>query len=436
MQRVERIYADPKFAGVIGVAAIGVFVALLFLSMAFSSYDLWGAFLVGPILFLVTLPLIAYQARMENDRKVFWFLTMALLLKFAGGIARHYVAFDVYGGVADATGYHSAGTEISENLWSGELSLPASGLGLGTRIIQGITGIIYTITGPTLLGGFLFYSWLGFIGIFLAYRAFHEGVGFGERRIYARFVFLLPSMLFWPSSIGKEAWMLLTLGLVAYGAARFLARGRFDGLIVASLGLGAAGIVRAHIAGIALLALIGAYILKRSERSLREFVLKLAAILCLAGLGAAALLILGGNAPVDLRQGLGNALESTAERTMTGGSSYDPPLMTDIGNAPLAVWTVLFRPHPLEVENLQGLMIALEGAFLFVFSVVRVTRIGEAVRRTRDHPYIAFALIYTVLAIAAFSAFGNFGLLARQRVQILPFYVLLLAIPRGKKEHG
>ena len=33
------------------------------------------------------------------------------------------------------------------------------------------------------------------------------------RRRYALLVLFLPSLLFWPSSIGKEAWMTLALGL-------------------------------------------------------------------------------------------------------------------------------------------------------------------------------------------------------------------------------
>ena len=46
----------------------------------------------------------------------------------------------------------------------------------------------------------------------------------GDARRYAALVFLLPSLLFWPSSIAKEAWILACLGLAAYGAAKMLTR--------------------------------------------------------------------------------------------------------------------------------------------------------------------------------------------------------------------
>jgi hypothetical protein len=42
---------------------------------------------------------------------------------------------------------------------------------------------------------------------------------------------------------------------------------------------------------------------------------------------------------------------------------------------------------------------------------------------------VAFALAYTGLFILAFSAIGNFGLLTRQRTQLLPFVLVLLAMP-------
>ena len=49
-------------------------------------------------------------------------------------------------------------------------------------------------------------------------------------------IFFLPSLLFWPSGIGKEAWMTLGLGLASYGAARLLVH-KPGGFPVLALGL-------------------------------------------------------------------------------------------------------------------------------------------------------------------------------------------------------
>ena len=96
--------------------------------------------------------------------------------------------------------------------------------------MTGLTGIIYTVFRPSLPIGFLVFSWLGFLGLFWFYRAFQLAVPEGRSHTYARFVFFLPSLLFWPSSIGKEAWMMCTLGPAAFWAAKLLAGiGRWRG---------------------------------------------------------------------------------------------------------------------------------------------------------------------------------------------------------------
>src|SRR5439155_20274126 len=51
----------------------------------------------------------------------------------------------------------------------------------------------------------------------------------------------------WPSSIGKEGFMILALGAAALGAAQLLG-GRFRGLVWLTLGLSGAAVVRPHLA--------------------------------------------------------------------------------------------------------------------------------------------------------------------------------------------
>ena len=93
---------------------------------------------------------------------------------------------------------------------------------VGTEFIRLVTGVVYIATGPTKFGGFVVFGWLGFWGLYCFYRAFRIAFPAGDHRRYAILLFFLPSLLYWPSSIGKESWMLFTLGIVAYGAALVL----------------------------------------------------------------------------------------------------------------------------------------------------------------------------------------------------------------------
>ena len=92
--------------------------------------------------------------------------------------------------------------------------------------------------------------------MFYMYRAFVVAIPDGNRRSYARLLFFLPSMLYWPSSIGKEAWMLFCLGLAAFGTARLLTGRPWRGLALAGTALWLGALVRPHVTGMAAVAML------------------------------------------------------------------------------------------------------------------------------------------------------------------------------------
>ena len=91
--------------------------------------------------------------------------------------------------------------------------------------------------------------------------------------------------------------------------------------------------------------------------------------------------------------------------------------------------TVFFRPFPFEVSTAQGLMSAAEGALLVLLAILSWRRIRSIPRLFRTRPYVAFCVGYVLVFVYAFSSFSNFGILARQRVQALPFLLVFLALP-------
>ena len=186
------------------------------------------------------------------------------VFKLVGSVVRYYVTFTVYSS-ADATVYHESGARLAGFFRQGDFVVDIGKRVVGTGFIEIVTGVVYTVTGATKLGGFFVFSWLGFVGLFLFYRAFRIAFPPGDGRRYALLVFFLPSLLFWPSSIGKESWMMFTLGIASYGAARMLA-GRHFGLLIVAVGLLGTAMVRPHVSLIFIVALIGGYLLRRSNR--------------------------------------------------------------------------------------------------------------------------------------------------------------------------
>lgn len=400
-------------------------------SMQHFSYDVWGALALAPVLIVVSVPLLLRATRREGDAGMGRLIVLALVLKMVGSLARYAVAFGVYGGFADAASYHEAGKVLAPLYRSGNFAAEIGGPGSGTRTVKAVTGLAYTVIGPSELAGFVFFSWLGFWGLYLFYRAFVLAVPQGDARRYALMVFLLPSMLFWPSSIGKEAIITLTLGTTAYGAARLFARRR-GGLLILAVGVAGTGLIRSHVALAVFVAVSVGYVFRRS-RGVSPFA-PVAKAIGLAGLATISLVVLSqvkddlGFESLDVKS-VQEQLATNQRNTTDGGSQFETTSDGSFASIPGSLITILFRPWPFEANNLQNLIAAIEGTLLAVLFFRSRRRLLAIPRQIRGHPYLLVVLVYTVLFAFAFSTFSNFGIVARQRVQLFPFVLVLLALP-------
>lgn len=436
---MQRAVTVPEGTGLNRTLLLALLVLALtnvVLPIQIAADETWMGLAVGAALVAVTLPALSRQAAREGDRRLYWILVAALALKLIGALARLYVIDDVYGGVADANAYYRRATEVASRLAVGNYETGME-FRLGGDWVVLVTAVLFVVIGPMKLGGFIFFSWLGFWGIFLMYRAFSIGVPGGRTRTYAYLLFFMPSILFWPSSIGKEALMTFTLGIAALGAARILTGSTARGLVTTSIGLWLAALVRPHVAGMMAVALAAAFLLKPARNKRGGFA-PAAKVAGLIGVGVVAFLLIQRadtflvDKGIDTSRGVTGALEATSDRTGQGGSEYTASPLESPSQAPVAIATVLFRPLITEAHNTQALLAAVEGTLLLCLTFLRFPRILRAIRNLRRHSYVAFALFYTLLFALAFSSFGNFGILTRQRVQLWPFYILLFALPSAR----
>jgi hypothetical protein len=435
--------SETRVAVGVGGVLLGGAITVLGLLVLISTHTsgLWVILFLLPILLAASWPAFLRQARRERDARLAQLLMLALVLKLFGSLVRYWIAIHVYEGVADAIQYHQVGADLARRFAAGHFDTGLSSLS-STDFIRFFTGVIYTVTGPSIYAGFLLYSWLAFWGMFFLYQAFTIAVPDGNRRSYARLLFFLPSMLYWPSSIGKEAWMLFALGLAAKGTARLLTGRTWGGLVLAGTGLWLATLVRPHVGGMAALGLLVAYLLARPPRRLGM----LGAVIKLFGLAVllvVAVVLLGQiqryllDKGIDPAEGVNSVLAESARRTSGGGSGFQAPsTSTSLLGLPYATVTILFRPFPFEAHNAQAAVIALESTLLLCLTVARSRTIWRAVRHLRRWPYVAFVVVYTAGFVVAFASISNFGILVRERVQLLPFFFVLLAVPGGRRRHG
>ncbi|MGH9085908.1 MAG: hypothetical protein ACRDYW_10680 [Acidimicrobiales bacterium] len=415
------------------VALVGGVVGVITWLMEHGSYDIFAGIIVGMVLIAGSLPLLRRAADLEVDARMARLVWLAFACKLLAAIPRYMVAFGLYDGQADSSSYSDAGALLARQFRDGDFVIDIGRQVQGTGFIQIVTGVVYTFTGATSLGGFLVFSWLGFWGLYLFYRAFVRACPQGDHLRYAVLVFFLPSLLFWPSSIGKEAWMCLCLGVVAYGASRALTAAR-GGILLVALGLLGLGTVRPHVGALVAVSLFAAYVLRRSPRSATGLA-PFAKLLGIVALGGVLVVAVG-----QLEQFLGvdafdvesveASLDEVTAQTGQGGS-YVEGTSTDLSPSrfPRAFMNVMFRPYLWQATNAQALVAAAEALVLLVLFVTGWRRLLGAARAVLDTPYVILCGCYAVLFVYGFSSFANYGILVRQRVQMLPFFLVLLAMP-------
>jgi hypothetical protein len=434
-------------------AATVCLVGLLFVVRRYvtsiTSFDVWGGLVATTVLTALCSLLLLRLARKDPDPRLGMILVGAFVIKQLGTFLRYYVVVYVLGG--DALDYHNAGAALAGPIRHFDFGAPAfeefaPDSISGTVFIRLVTGTVYAVIGTSRLAGFVVFSTLGFWGLYLAFRAFRIAVPEGNHRKLALLLFLTPTLIFWPSSTGKDSWLLFAIGLTVYGAARLFTHESF-GIPLLALGLLASALVRPHLTVLLLAGLVLGRALGRvSRRTDRGVVRRVLGKAVLIGFLVGAVALTAGRASTFFNvdelgaDSVTAILDETQRRSSQGDSAFEPPRVTSPVGFPLAFITVLYRPFPNEAHNAQQIFSALETTVLLGITLASWRSLVRLPRFMRRYPLISFAVVFVLLFVVAFSAVGNFGILARQRTQVLPMLFMLLALPavrrKKKRNHG
>ncbi len=390
-----------------------------------------GQIALGSVLFvaagLVVTVRVAPRIAVDSDRKwITTLLPLAFVAKMGGSVARYLMVTEVYRS-GDSFGYYNRAMELVHTWRSYNVPETTFG-GAGTRFVDLFTSFLFLPSVPTFLFAFLMFATLSFIGSIFFYLAFRRW--FKDPKLlllYAGFVFFMPSILFWPSSIGKDAIMVFALGIAAYGGARVLEGSYLKGAAIAAPGLLLAAAVRPHVAALVVASIVFALLLTGQPIGNSGWFTRLIAL----GIAVAVLSFVALTAAQNLNvettgEGLDVFLEETERRTSQGGSVVTGNPVNSPLDLPEATLRVLFRPLPHEAGNAAALVSSAENVLLMILLIVRLPRIAHNIVRIRFHPYMLFVVLYTVGFVIAFSAIFNLGILTRQRVQVLPFLLAAL----------
>lgn len=423
----KSLASSPAF-----LAAVVVTVVLVATSQV-SDLPVLSRILVPVVGLLGTIGIAAWlQGRHTDEPWLRRLLILGVIVKLAGTILRYFTLLKK-GQLGDASVYDVFGKRYA-NAWLGKAGAITPVLVdlKSSNFLRWFTGVVYYLFGRDLIAGFFVYSLIAFAGSYLWYRAAVIAVPFLDRKLFFILITFAPSIVFWPAGIGKEALMQFGLGSIALGVAYLLNGQVIYGILVALPGGWLVLVVRAHLLGLAAIAMTFAYLFGRQRKTAASksslarpigivFVVLIAAFGVTQG---AKRLHIASLSPTAVQ----NELQATSTSTTQGHSGFTTNVSLSPLHLPQDAITVLLRPFPWEVQTKNQILASLEGLGLVGFMFLRRKSLALSLRRLRDVPFLFYAWILTLLYVLLFQAFGNFGLLVRERSIVLPALYLLLSL--------
>jgi hypothetical protein len=388
-----------------------------------GNYEFGSALIFVPLLCLINFLLIFRITKQTPVLGKLMLVSYAMKIASSGGYMTLLFVYYVKG--ADASTYYSVGKQWAA-YFSAHGDYPIVGHVWGTSFLNLVAAILINLIGPTFPTINVLFASAAFWGIYFFYAAFREAFPAGRKEFGALLLFLLPSCQFWNAALGKDALMMLSIGMVSYGFAELLSARLLRGFsfMLPAMALGA--LTRPHVIGIVAIAIFLAYTFRKGNQG------TVASLARLLGTPAMAFGVwyLVTNATqllnVDSAAGGLERIEKLGSGTMHGGSSFGAAQ-----SAPLKLLLspfLMFRPFPWEIPNPLALLATVEALVILYFLWRVRVPIARMLRHWSSEPFVTYVVSFGVIFSAVFSlALSNFGLLIRQRTQFTPLLLILIA---------
>ncbi len=396
------------------------------------------SFAIAGVLFAIGRVIIRRTAEAEGDPWLAKALTVCLILHLISAPLQIWVVDHLYGGVADYNRYDSQGVLLAGGFRHLDFSLAPGHLGgiVADGSVSIVAGVVFAIVGSDQAAAFLVFSWLSFIGIVFFYRAFTLTFSKAGGHRYGYLLFFLPALIFWTSDVSKEALMTFLLGLTAYGCARILARRRGGYWLVLAASVGGM-FIRPNMQMLALGGFTIAMIFRPvNSRVQLEGGRRTAGLVFLGALVGVAFFVTlhflpGQQGSISL-----STINYDNSTTGNGGGAGFGSSVSYSANPiffPKDVYVVLFDPLPINAHGGGEWLDAVENTLVVavVFASYRHLRILP--RAALSRPYVIMCAAYTGAFAYSFAALGNLGLITREATVLLPFFLVLLCVPRGPR---
>lgn len=383
------------------------------------------AYPIAAILIFFTRPIAQRLARQENDERLYRIVMIGVVLHMIAAPVQIYIVNHYYHGITDYNRYVNQGAILGPRFRSFNFSLAGTNQKfLGAGSVSVFAGMIFAVVGVNKLAAFFVFGWFAFLGTLGFFRAYAITFPEANHLRYARLIFFLPSLIFWTAGASKEAVMYISVGTAAHGAARVLAR-KPRGLFYMVVGT-AIGIYVRPQELLLLLGVTAVASLFRPRAAGTSF--RPVRFVLMAAVQGAILIVVVGVTQKLAKQGTPVFSLNTIAHNNSGQSSsiaYHP----GPAGYPQDIYSVLFLPEIFTAHNKSQLVAAFENTVIVVLILSSFRRLRCLPRVALMRPFVMVAFLDLAGFCYAFAALSNLGLIDRERVLVLPFLLVLLAIP-------
>ncbi len=297
---------------------------------------------------------------------------------------------------------------------------------LGGDFIIYFTSFFSKILDFSYFGCYLVYNLIGTIGVYFLASVLLKLVQYPNKNNKWIYMFLfLPSLSYWSTAIGKDTFSFLAICLSIWsmvGKPKYVA---FSLSVLIML------LVRPHMAGIMLIALILSIILSKQSKFIVRFLLGGLGLIIASVMIPYALQYAGLKGSVDVAS-VSKYVEQRQSYNLEGGSSVNISEMS----FPMQLITYVFRPFPFEVHSAFALFTSLENLFLlwlFIKAVIlkRKKNMIKLIDYNKIYLLSYLVVSWSILALTT----ANLGIATRQKWMFVPvLYVLIFNIIMSKKK--
>ncbi|MBL3655379.1 hypothetical protein [Fulvivirga sediminis] len=382
---------------------------------------------MGAIIAILLLFLIAKSIKsawIANDHQLNQVFNYGVAFRVMGTLGYMLYAYNFSGGGVDAWVYDNYATRFADYFREFDFSpfynqeMWRNGELFYTNFVAYPAAFFMIITFDNEFGVYLLYSSACFTGLIFIVKSFKRNFIFLNRKGVFLWVLLFPALWFWTSTIGKDAFMFLGMGVLCLGITN-----KKLNYVLILLGLAILYAFRPPTAYVAILALGSFFILNLKD----SWFMRIVKI----SLGLILIVVLANylSDKWGIEEFSNDELTQLQEGTLRN-NEYGTGVLEEksggISSIPQGVIDVLARPFLWEIKNILTLASAIEiNSVLFLLYWKRKSVI-YFVKNSLSHRLSTFTLAFIFIYIVTVGLFeNNIGLIARHRAIIFPFLFLM-----------